>query len=291
MECLEWTVAPPPQLVTVGRGVWQPGMRHFARTFGLYDILFVRSGCLYMAEEGREYAIGPGQLLTLEPEKRHVGYKECEVETELFWMHVRHEAPQGRVAADDIPWSLVLRKGTDKDLDPARRPIYMPKYGSLEMESVWPMLEEMVRLHDGLCVGTVLKLQAQYFRLLASLQELVRTSGPESRSGRLAAAVAAYLRSCEREPFKAELLERRFHYHIDYLSRCLKKHTGMSPVEYVRHIRIEKARRLLEQSPELTVKQIAEQVCMPDPNYFARMFRKETGMSPAAYRKRRHGYV
>ncbi|MEF3311987.1 helix-turn-helix domain-containing protein [Paenibacillus sp. GYB004] len=290
MECLEWSVSPLPQLVTVGHAVWRPGMRHFSRQFGLYDVLFVKTGCLYMAEEGTEYVIGAGQMLMLEPGRMHVGYRECEEDTELFWLHIQHESAQNRLPASDIPWSLVLRKGTDLDPAPPSRPIYMPKYGALEMEEVWAILSEMDRLHNRLNVDTVLQLQLHYVRLLAKLQELIRSSGSESRSGKLAAAVAAFLRRYEDVPYEASQLAREFHYNPDYITRCLKRHTGMSPLEYLRHIRIGKACRLLEQRAELTVKQIAEAVCMPDPNYFCRMFRKETGMSPAAYRKKRLGY-
>lgn len=290
MECLEWSVSPMPQLVTVGHGVWKPGMRHFSRNFGLYDVLFVRSGCMYMAEDGREYEVRAGHMLTLEPGKTHVGYRESEEETEIVWVHIKHDSARCRLPAEQIPWSLVLRKGTDSDLAPVNRPIYMPKFGYMELGEAWVILEEMVRLHNRLSVETVLGLQAQFVQLLAKLQELVRTSEAESRSGRLAGAVAAYLRKHESLPFYTVQLEKEFHYNLDYISRCLKRHTGMSPLEYLRHVRMEKARRLLEQSAELTVKQIAEIVCMPDPNYFSRMFRKESGMSPAEYRKKRLGY-
>ncbi|MEF3305998.1 AraC family transcriptional regulator [Paenibacillus sp. GYB003] len=290
MECLEWFVPPLPQLVTVGYTVWKPGMRHFSRNFGLYDVILVRSGCIFMAENGREYEVRAGHILTLEPGKTHVGYRESEEDTELFWIHIKHESARSRIPVEQIPWSLVLRKGTDSDPDPAMRPMYMPKFGYLGLDAAWPVLEEMMRLHDSLSVGSVLKLQAEFARLLAGLQESVGRANPESPSSRLASAVAAYLRRFERAPFGAEMLEREFHYNPDYISRCLKRHTGMSPLEYVRHIRMERAKRLLAQSPELTVKQIAELVCMPDPNYFSRMFRKETGVSPAEYRKRRIGY-
>lgn len=290
MLCLEWSVSPLPQLVTIGSSVWKPGMRHFSRNFGLYDVLFVKSGCIYMAEEDRQYEVRAGHMLTLEPGKTHVGYRETSEDTKLYWLHIKHDSARSRTPAEQIPWSLVLRKGTDSDPDPVKRPIFIPKFGELELETVWPILEEMVRLHDRLTVETVLQLQSLYVGLLAKLQELIGRSKTESRSGKLAAAVAAYLRKHERQPFAAEQLEREFHYNLDYISRCLKRHTGMSPLEYLRHVRMERARRLLEQSEELTVRQIAEMVCIPDPNYFSRMFRKETGMSPAAYRKRRIGY-
>lgn len=290
MECLEWSVSPLPQLVTVGHSVWKPGWRHFSRCFGLYDVLYVKSGCIYMAEEDQEYEVRAGHILTLEPGKTHVGYKETEEDTELFWVHIKHDSARSYIPAEQIPWSLMLRMGTDKDTSPVNRSIFMPKFGKLELDPVWDILEQMVRLHSQLCTETVMKLQSQYIQMLAKLQELVRTSEAESRSGRLAAVISAYLRKHEDVPFRMEWMEKEFHYNLDYISRCLKRHTGMSPLEYLRHVRMEKARRLLEQSDELTIKQIAEMVCMPDANYFSRMFRKDTGMSPVAYRKKKLGY-
>ncbi|RKN79207.1 AraC family transcriptional regulator [Paenibacillus ginsengarvi] len=290
MLCLEWFVSPLPQLVTVGHAVWKPGMQHFSRSFGLYDVLFVKTGCIYMAEDNREYEVRAGHILTLEPDKTHVGYRATEEDTELYWVHIKHDFAKSSVAAEQIPWSLVLRKGTDSDREPVKRPVYIPKFGKLELEQAWPLLDDMVRLHDRLAVESVLRLQLRFTELLAHLQELVSLTRAESRSGKLAAAVASYLRKHEQLPFAAEQLEKQFHYNLDYISRCLKRHTGMSPLEYLRHVRIERARRLLEQPEELTVRQIAEMVCIPDPNYFSRLFRKETGVSPAVYRKKRIGY-
>lgn len=290
MDCLEWPVTPMPQLVTIGHSVWSRGNIHFSRCFSLYDVLIVRSGCIYMAEDEREYAVRGGHILTLEPGKTHVGYRESEEDTELFWLHILHDSGCPVVAADQIPWSLVLRKGTDADTAPSRRPMYMPKFGPLPLDEAWGLLETMVQLHNRLNVESVLELQVLFVRLLGELQEGVRAIGADGRSAKLARAVAAYLRQHESVPLAPGQLTREFHYHADYIARCLKRHTGMSPLEYVRHVRIAKARQLLEQAPELSIRQIAEMVCMPDANYFARIFRQETGLSPVAYRKRRTEY-
>lgn len=291
MDCIQWHIPPIPQLVTVGYGFWRPGMRHFRRSFGLYDILFVRKGCLYMAEDGVEYAIGPSHMLVLEPGKTHWGYKACDELTEIFWFHVKHDSEHRLLSSDDIQWSLVLRKGTDKDLQPGQQPVYIPKFGVFHMDEAWAALDEMVKLHDRLTTGTAWRLQAMFIRLLSAMQAFVRGPEDESRSGKLASEVAAYLRGRAGEDFRIEALERHFHFHQDYIARCLKRHTGMSPVAYLRHIRIERARKLLEHAPELTVRQIAERVGIPDANYFCRAFRQEAGMSPAAYRKLYSGYV
>ena len=68
------------------------------------------------------------------------------------------------------------------------------------------------------------------------------------------------------------------------LYKSVKKNTGLSPTEFIRSTKIEKAKRLLQTS-DLSISDIAENVGIPDTNYFIRVFRSETGTSPLKYRK------
>ena len=68
--------------------------------------------------------------------------------------------------------------------------------------------------------------------------------------------------------------------------RCaFKKHTGVSPVEYIIRQRISAACRLLAQT-DRSVSAIAADVGYHDQYYFSRIFRKKTGLSPLKYRSR-----
>lgn len=59
--------------------------------------------------------------------------------------------------------------------------------------------------------------------------------------------------------------------------------TGLSPVEFVHSNRIDRAKKLMKQSQEYTIKEIATLCGYTDVYYFSRMFRKKTGMSPSQY--------
>lgn len=63
-----------------------------------------------------------------------------------------------------------------------------------------------------------------------------------------------------------------------------KKHTGLTMTQFVRRTRIEKAKRLFQQT-NLSAKEIAQKVGYSDYFYFSRTFKQEVGCSPAAYRK------
>lgn len=60
--------------------------------------------------------------------------------------------------------------------------------------------------------------------------------------------------------------------------------TGHSPLDYTQRIRIEAAKRQLEQTNE-PVDEIAWAVGYEDPAFFRRLFKRTTGISPSAYRR------
>lgn len=60
--------------------------------------------------------------------------------------------------------------------------------------------------------------------------------------------------------------------------------TGYSPQEYVRHLRMKKAKELLADA-SLNIAEVAYRVGMNDPFYFSRTFKSVAGCSPTQYRK------
>lgn len=63
----------------------------------------------------------------------------------------------------------------------------------------------------------------------------------------------------------------------------IKSIVGMAPVDFVRHIRMQRAEELISKS-SYSFSQIAYMVGFSDPKYFSKCFKKETGMTPSEYR-------
>ena len=70
-----------------------------------------------------------------------------------------------------------------------------------------------------------------------------------------------------------------------YLSRAFRKRHGMTLVECLNKIRLEKACDYLR-SGDFKAYEVAEKVGIPNPDYFGRCFRKYTGMSVNDYKKK-----
>lgn len=67
------------------------------------------------------------------------------------------------------------------------------------------------------------------------------------------------------------------------LCHIFKSDVGMPPIRYLRLLRMERAKNLLESS-FLSVKEIAYQVGLNDESHFVRDFKSTYGFSPALYR-------
>lgn len=65
----------------------------------------------------------------------------------------------------------------------------------------------------------------------------------------------------------------------------IKSIVGMTPVDFVRHIRMQRAEELISRS-NYPFSQIAYMVGFSDPKYFSKCFKKETGMTPSEYREK-----
>jgi AraC-like DNA-binding protein len=290
MDCLQITIPPLPQLLTVGHSVWQPGNQHFARTFPVYDMLLVVRGTFYITEEGRSYELGAQQWLALEPNRLHVGHKPCSEETEIYWVHMTHPLPARPVASEQVPWGAPQRTGTDQDVTPTERTLVIPKWATVDTKPLLPVLGEMVELHRSLRLKDGAELAALSLRLLSLLQQEAARSTKPSASRLLSERAAAYIESRRFEPFQAKELEAALHFDFDYITRCLKRHTGLTPLQYALHLKLEEAKRLLGQTDE-PVPVIAERIGIPDYNYFVRVFRAKLGQTPGAYRQWKRGYA
>ena len=70
----------------------------------------------------------------------------------------------------------------------------------------------------------------------------------------------------------------------NHLNKAVKLVTQKSPSAWIKETIINEAKVLLFQSDQ-TVQEIATQLGMEDPSYFSRLFKKQEGLSPSAYRK------
>lgn len=96
--------------------------------------------------------------------------------------------------------------------------------------------------------------------------------------------IVEYIREHYAEGLTLQVLAVQFGMSESYISSMIKKKTGRNFGEYLTEARIRNAQKLLRSTND-SIEEIALQVGYPDYYYFSKVYKKATGISPAAYRR------
>jgi len=120
--------------------------------------------------------------------------------------------------------------------------------------------------------------------LHATASHLVQERMATLREDSTAARLDAYLSDHYTETVTPQILCRELGIGRSKLYRLADQIYGCGISQQVRKLRMERARHLLQDRPDLSIGQIAEDCGYADYNYFISVFSQTTGQSPGSYR-------
>ena len=118
-------------------------------------------------------------------------------------------------------------------------------------------------------------------------ESLRRALDPDERlplqTSALVKQAIAFIQQNHAEPLSRQAIADAVGVNKDYLGRIFQQEVGLAPWEYLIRYRLLRAKDLLRET-DLTVAEVATRVGFDTPTYFSRMFHREVGCSPRAYR-------
>jgi two-component system response regulator YesN len=96
--------------------------------------------------------------------------------------------------------------------------------------------------------------------------------------------IKQYIREHSNEDISLEMISETVRLSPFYVSKMFKEQFGTNYIDFLTDCRMEKAKDLLA-DPDKSLKEITYDIGYNDPNYFSRVFKKMTGLSPTDYRK------
>lgn len=290
-----------PQVRLVDKATFESPSRHRWRRIDEYVFFAIRSGVMYLEENGIYYELREGDTILLDPEYPHGGWKSSTCE--YFYVHFRHPQFFRRESEEDF-----LEKCFQKRNDSLKE----ENWSHDRYQDSWIILPKVIHLKQGPGYLKLMRLlqeardcnrnQMENYKILCeakvmeALVEITReavSAGvfgtidfiPESY--RKVHALLNYLNANYREPITSGELEERFCCNFDYINRIFKKIIGKTIFVYLNEYRIHRACVLLE-TTSMKISAISSQVGFPDESYFNKVFKKFVGVTPGQYEKQKN---
>lgn len=122
------------------------------------------------------------------------------------------------------------------------------------------------------------------FQLIKRGAQPVRPAAQSaSQVQQLADDILAFVHTHYCERISLQSVADHFYISPYYLSHLLREQRNISLIQYVIHLRVSEAQMLLRDT-DYSVRQIAQMTGYQNFNYFLNVFKKKTGVTPAAYR-------
>ena len=285
MTMIALTIPPFPVFIKGGEFTFSKGEKHFKRTYSVFDMLYVKTGTLFMQENDVKFDVKEGEYLILLPEREHVGYKNCLENTSFIWLHftVLHGNYEV-VSSKNIDWSSVLEKESTFT-EPANYRFHIPQHGRVNRrELMEQMLENIIEIGSGQvhAPDEALNQQIQFADFFVGLQK--EAFSIPSATEQVCEQAMKYIQEHYQQPIKMKDISAELLFHPDYITRCMHKTIGLTPNQYLTHIRFTQAKQLLVDTNE-KISSIAKQVGIEDVTYFSKLFKKQEGITPMEYRR------
>ena len=132
--------------------------------------------------------------------------------------------------------------------------------------------------------GVVLQVAGLLVESLA-VSEGAGLSSDRSAASRFSERVRKSLHEADPDDWEGEGIADALGVQRDHLNRLLKRECGLTLGQLIAEHRLARARQGLEESGR-EIQDVAASVGILDRNYFARWVRKQTGLTPSAWRKR-----
>lgn len=265
-----YPVDPSLHALFTGHSQTPPGHQVGPKVFDYFLIHYVQSGKGVFVCGDREFALSGGDSFIIEPGKLVAYTSDASDPWRYRWL-----AFQGRDAR-----ALLERTGISWSAPIVRHP---------EGNGMAAYMEHILKQFAGRAGGD-LKVKGYLLLMMGELEETLRPGARQetealSKIERHVRQVAHQLTTQYAEPISIERLAESLGYSRAYFSKMFKKYNHVTPVTFLLHLRMSKARQLLRERTELTIEQIAYSVGFNDPLYFSKQFKRFYGMSPRAYRK------
>ncbi len=254
-----------------------------------YELVYVRKGNGLHGHNHRKYPIFKGDVFIIPPDDRHTYIQESNLQiTNILFYPDIFDPYKKELASTPGFREFFSIEPFFRSETSFRYKLHLTPSQQADIEQILNEIENEFSRRDAaygiVCTGLFLKLMTYLSRYFE--QKINRDKAVMEFKGKARAVEEAisYIEENFENEIRLDELARSAYISSSRLSHLFKQATGMSPLDYVIRVRVDRACGLLT-STQRNITDIAFDVGFHDSSYFSRAFRKLTGVSPTGFRK------
>lgn len=291
MVFLRLICPPMPHYVISGQCIFRPGDKHSRRSIkNVFDLIYVRQGCLYVTQNGINYEVHKRQYVILYPDTVHKGYKVCTEQTVFEWVHFS-TAGEYKITKEQELEDFNKKGNPNVYYNKQSFFVQLPLFGEVaenEWQTILSYFDDLRMVVQDNYKHTKKYLaqkngdyaqQVTFLNLLRLLSQRY-TSDKNSPAKEL----HRYIEQNYKDDISISKAADNLSYSASHIIRLFYKDYGISPKQYITTLRITDAKDLLLNT-DLSINEISEIEGFGTSSQFIFQFRKLTGKTPLQYRR------
>lgn len=219
---------------------------------------------------GKEYVVNQNQYIIIPPGIPYsFGADEMDPWT-IYWLHFQGKLQDQFFPSSPHPVTIAANEHSRLQ---ERLSLFEELYSSFSMGYIKEYM-----IYSSMCLY-------QFLASFAYIEQYRHIATPSQKTDSFSAQVIHYMNEYIYQKLTLKQLAGYFKYSTSHFSMLFQKETGVSPMEYFIHLKIQKACESIELT-SLKLNEISFKLGFEEPAYFSRIFTKIMGMSPTEYRKR-----
>lgn len=269
-------------IVTIHYFEFGPTFVYAGERHDFWEMVYVDKGCVSIQRDGETLILKQGEILFHEPNEFH-SIRSLDSSPNFFVISFHCTSP---AMASFARYQTRL----DKTLNAYLASIIMEAEKTYWIPKNDHNLKKLTLRENALVGGEqLIKTYLEQF-LIFLLRLMISTkaqSFPQKDVAEdpLIEAIRHYLMVNVEKNIRIEDLCKEFDYSRSYLCHRFQSKTGQTLASYAMQLKVDEAKRLIRET-DLNLSQISTRLSFENPQYFSRVFKRVTGMTPTEFKKR-----
>ncbi len=266
---------------------WEGNAPVHLHTHDFLEVAMLAKGSCLHSWQGIDVRLVPGDLFVVSPGECHAYQIERET---VIYNCLFYPSSLGsdweKLQAEPALQHLLVLEPFFREETGRQEILHLDRVELERMERLWMDMTHECMEHP---MGHAMARKALLMMLLLQIARAWQSSHPTAPFGydarrNLLAQAIAHIDCHVSDVVSLDALAAGCYVSPGHFRKLFRETTGLSPLEYINHIRMALAQELLRNS-ELSIADVAAGVGIQDTNYFSRLFRHLVGVAPSTYRK------